>query len=300
MPTFVILLLLLLPVSCSPGNGAGGTGGEGPRVSFVTSKGTITVELEAEKAPMTVQNFLAYVEGGFYDGLTFHRVMKDFMIQSGGFDESGKRREQGLRDPILNEWQTGLENVRGTIAMARTPDRNSATSQFYINVVDNPRLDKATASSGMGAYCAFGKVVEGMQIVDTIRAVDVKPVPGISEYVPKEPHRHPQGQGRPRQRSRATRAPRPRETPPAFRVHGHARESERRRRTPPAEDLLGSAVHRARRRHGSLAKEDRQRLGTLHRPDTRWTQVRQLPRPRRSGQLRAERGDQGLDRRRFP
>lgn len=137
-----------------------------PRVKMVTSLGEIIIELDAEKAPISTENFLAYTRDKFYDGTIFHRVISTFMIQGGGFDTDLKRKTEGLKPSIKNEWQNGLKNLRGTIAMARTRAPDSATSQFYINVVDNPALD---APRGGAAYAVFGKVVEGMDVVDKIR-----------------------------------------------------------------------------------------------------------------------------------
>lgn len=139
-----------------------------PVVVIETSLGTIRVQLFADKAPITVKNFLQYVDERFYDGLIFHRVIKDFMIQGGGFEPGMKPRK--TRPPIKNESSNGLSNLRGTIAMARTPDPDSATSQFYINVRDNTFLDRAKAQDGVG-YCVFGRVIEGMEIVDKISLV---------------------------------------------------------------------------------------------------------------------------------
>jgi len=134
-----------------------------PVVILETSKGDIKIELYEDKSPITVKNFLQYVEDKHYEGLTFHRVMDNFMIQGGGFDVDQKQRK--TRDAIKNESGNGIPNNRGYIAMARTDELDTATSQFYINVVDNPDLDK-------GKYCAFGKVVDGMDTVDKIRKVE--------------------------------------------------------------------------------------------------------------------------------
>jgi peptidyl-prolyl cis-trans isomerase B (cyclophilin B) len=133
-----------------------------------TSMGTIKLELYADKAPITVQNFLGYVDDGFYDGTVFHRVIADFMIQGGGM-EPGMRQKK-TKVSIKNESANGLANSRGTIAMARTSAPDSASSQFFINVKDNAFLDKANAGDGVG-YCVFGKVIEGMDVVDKIKAV---------------------------------------------------------------------------------------------------------------------------------
>jgi cyclophilin family peptidyl-prolyl cis-trans isomerase len=139
-----------------------------PTVVMDTSLGTIKIELFKDKAPITVKNFLQYVDDKHYDGTLFHRVIKDFMIQGGGKDQQMKLKP--TRQSIKNESTNGLSNARGTIAMARTGQPDSATSQFFINVVDNTRLDKATALDGIG-YCVFGKVVDGMDVADKIRAV---------------------------------------------------------------------------------------------------------------------------------
>jgi cyclophilin family peptidyl-prolyl cis-trans isomerase len=129
------------------------------RVLMKTSKGDITIELNAAKAPVTVKNFLAYVGDRFYSGTIFHRVMPGFVIQGGGM--TAEMHEKPARDAIKNESGNGLKNVRGSIAMARTENLDSATSQFYINLVDNFRLDEMK-------YCVFGKVVAGMDVVDAI------------------------------------------------------------------------------------------------------------------------------------
>ncbi|WP_005035791.1 peptidylprolyl isomerase [Holophaga foetida] len=144
-----------------------------PRVKFMTSYGPIVVELEPALAPATVANFLRYVKEGHYAGTIFHRVIPGFMIQGGGFTED--MAEKSSHEPIQNEAPStskgGLRNTRGTIAMARTGEPHSATAQFYINTVDNPALDyKASTGSGYG-YCAFGRVVEGMEAVDKIEKV---------------------------------------------------------------------------------------------------------------------------------
>jgi cyclophilin family peptidyl-prolyl cis-trans isomerase len=148
---------------------AGAAADEKPIVVLDTSAGPITIELDAEKAPVSVDNFLKYVDAGFYDGLVFHRVIDGFMIQGGGMDESMREKTQGARAPIKNEASNGLSNKRGTLAMARTSDPNSATSQFFINLVDNARgLDPRPGSAG---YAVFGKVSAGMETVDAIAKV---------------------------------------------------------------------------------------------------------------------------------
>lgn len=133
-----------------------------PRVKLVTSLGDIVIELNGEKAPITVDNFLRYVKEKYYDGTIFHRVVPTFMIQGGGFTPEMEERTEGRREPIFNEWRNGLKNKRGTIAMARTAQPNSATAQFFINVVDNDRLDSPHPRTGNAAYAVFGKVVEGL------------------------------------------------------------------------------------------------------------------------------------------
>jgi peptidyl-prolyl cis-trans isomerase A (cyclophilin A) len=137
------------------------------RVALETSLGRIVVELRADKAPKTVDNFVQYVKDGFYNGTIFHRVISGFMIQGGGFTPDMSQKP--TRTPVASESSNGLKNVRGSIAMARTADPNSATAQFFINVVDNAGLDYP-ASDGFG-YTVFGTVVEGMDTVDKIRAV---------------------------------------------------------------------------------------------------------------------------------
>ncbi len=140
------------------------------RVELETSLGRIVVELNAEKAPISTENFLEYTDDGFYDGTIFHRVIPNFMIQGGGFTRD--MRQKPTRGGIANEAANGLKNRRGTIAMARTADPNSATSQFFINVVDNPSLDHPSFD-GHG-YAVFGLVVEGMDTVDAIRQVETR------------------------------------------------------------------------------------------------------------------------------
>jgi cyclophilin family peptidyl-prolyl cis-trans isomerase len=140
-----------------------------PVVVMETSMGKIKVELFADKAPITVKNILQYVDDKFYDGTIFHRVIPTFMIQGGGFEAGMK--EKRTRDPIKNESSNGLSNVKGTLAMARTPEPDSASAQFFINVKDNVFLDKANAGDGVG-YAVFGKVIEGMDVVDKIKQVE--------------------------------------------------------------------------------------------------------------------------------
>jgi peptidyl-prolyl cis-trans isomerase B (cyclophilin B) len=148
--------------ACSPA-------GPNPVVLIDTSMGKIKVELYEDKAPITVKNFLRYVDEKHYDGTIFHRVISDFMIQGGGFEPG--MEEKRPHDPITNEASNGVLNKRGTIAMARTNDPNSATDQFFINVKDNPGLDRVNDPKRVG-YAVFGKVVEGMDVVDKIRGVE--------------------------------------------------------------------------------------------------------------------------------
>jgi peptidyl-prolyl cis-trans isomerase A (cyclophilin A) len=140
------------------------------KVKLATSHGDIVLELDAAKAPKSVDNFLQYVKAGHYDGTIFHRVIDNFMIQGGGLTPD--MSEKPNRAPIPLESRNGLANVRGSVAMARTMDPNSATAQFFINVKDNPFLDQANSRDGNG-YAVFGKVVAGMDVVDKIKAVPV-------------------------------------------------------------------------------------------------------------------------------
>jgi cyclophilin family peptidyl-prolyl cis-trans isomerase len=160
--------------------GAARAADKSPVVVMKTSLGTIKIELYPDKAPKTVKNFLDYVDSKFYDGTIFHRVIgkpfsqEDFMIQGGGY-ERGKfpGTEKKTGGPVKNESDNGLLNKRGTIAMARTDEPDSATAQFYINVKDNDFLDRANAKDKVG-YCVFGKVIEGMDVVDKIKSVETR------------------------------------------------------------------------------------------------------------------------------
>lgn len=155
-----------------------------PRAVLSTSLGDITVELDQAKAPISVKNFQDYCAAGFYNGTTFHRVIKDFMVQGGGFTADMVQKE--TRAPIKNEAQNGLHNTRGTIAMARTMVVDSATAQFYINVVDNNFLDFVADNPRQYGYAVFGKVISGMEIVDKIRVVPTTVKSGMPD-VPVEP-----------------------------------------------------------------------------------------------------------------
>ncbi len=150
------------------------------KVRLATSAGDIVIELEAEKTPKTVANFLQYVRAGHYDGTVFHRVIETFMIQGGGY--KADLSEKPVRAPIVLESRTGLSNVRGTLAMARTGIPDSATSQFFVNVVDNLFLDQPNSRDGNG-YAVFGKVVDGMDVVDKIRAMPTQPQ-GVHQNLP--------------------------------------------------------------------------------------------------------------------
>lgn len=150
---------------------------ENKKVKFETNMGDIVIELNAEKAPITVKNFLGYVESGFYNGTIFHRVMKGFMIQGGGF--SADMNQKSTKAPIKNEASNGLKNDRGTIAMARTSVPDSATCQFFINHVNNNPLNYSGASNP--GYAVFGKVVEGMDVVDKIASVKTTVRKGYSD-----------------------------------------------------------------------------------------------------------------------
>ena len=152
-------------------------------IKLHTNFGLITLELDAEKAPETTKNFLAYVEAGHYDNTVFHRVIDGFMIQGGGFGPGMK--EKKTRAPIPNEAGNGLKNVRYTVAMARTSDPHSATAQFFINVADNAFLDFKMPSGNGWGYCVFGKIVEGTDVVDKIKGVKTGNA-GFHQDVPKE------------------------------------------------------------------------------------------------------------------
>jgi cyclophilin family peptidyl-prolyl cis-trans isomerase len=159
--------------------------GGNPVVLLETSMGNIKVELYPDKAPITVKNFLTYVQEGHYDGLVFHRVIRGFMVQGGGFTPDMKEKRPA-HPPIKNEAGNGLKNERGTVAMARTGVVDSATAQFFINVVNNDFLNHANESPQGFGYAVFGKVIEGMDVVDKIRSVPTGKA-GMFSDVPKEP-----------------------------------------------------------------------------------------------------------------
>jgi cyclophilin family peptidyl-prolyl cis-trans isomerase len=166
---------------------SGAARAENPVVVMETSMGNVKIELNEDKAPISVKNFLSYVDEKFYDGTVFHRVIPTFMIQGGGFEplkearneEDFQARQKKAKAPIKNESGNGLSNSRGSIAMARTNDPDSATSQFYINVADNNRLDDAR-------YCVFGKVIDGMDVVDKIKDVRTRALGRFVRDVPVE------------------------------------------------------------------------------------------------------------------
>jgi len=162
---FTALLTLIMSFAIFPSYSS--TQGKPIMVKLYTNQGNITLQLDAEKAPNTVRNFLDYVNSGFYSNTLFHRVIDNFMIQGGGFEPGMKQKP--VKAPIQNEAANGLKNDKYTIAMARTSDPNSATAQFFINVKDNDFLNYP-GQDGWG-YCVFGKVVEGMEVVDAIRKV---------------------------------------------------------------------------------------------------------------------------------
>ncbi len=157
-----------------------------PRVALHTNLGDIVIELDPVKAPASSENFLAYVKDGFYNGTVFHRVIDNFMAQGGGY--TADLQPKPTRAPIQNEANNGLSNLRGTLAMARTGEPHSANSQFFINLVDNPRLDYVSSENGMTwGYAVFGKVVEGMDVVDKIRAIPTGGQGPFHSDVPTQP-----------------------------------------------------------------------------------------------------------------
>ena len=178
------MLNRILPLTLvSVGLTAGSAIGQNPSVAMETTLGTMVIELDAEKAPKTVANFLAYVDDGFYDGTIFHRVIPGFMIQGGGFTAAMNQKE--TKAPIENEGRNGLANARGTISMARTGDPHSATAQFFINSQDNDGLDASREASGWG-YAVFGKVTSGEEVIDEISGVRTHTAAGGHQNVPAE------------------------------------------------------------------------------------------------------------------
>tara|TARA_B100000683_G_scaffold242031_1_gene250496 strand:- start:378 stop:884 length:507 start_codon:yes stop_codon:yes gene_type:complete len=157
---------------------------DNPMVLLETPEGEILIELFPDKAPKTVENFLQYVDSEFYDGTLFHRVIKGFMIQTGGVTFSMEEKE--TRDPIENEAGNGLKNTEGTVAMGRLPDPHSATSQFFINVADNPDLDHTSEEDENFGYCVFGEVIDGMDVAVKISKSKTKSYQGFDD-VPVDP-----------------------------------------------------------------------------------------------------------------
>ena len=157
------------------------------KVVFQTSMGNFTVETDPEHAPLTVENFLRYVREGFYDGIIIHRVVPGFVIQGGGYDSQGKRRQ--THEPIGLETKTSVPNVRGTLSMARTNDPNSGTTQFFVNLEDNPELNPSPFDTGnMSGYTVFGRVTDGMSVIDAIAKVPLGGSLGpMSQAEPRAP-----------------------------------------------------------------------------------------------------------------
>jgi peptidyl-prolyl cis-trans isomerase B (cyclophilin B) len=175
----VFALALATPTAAAADETAGN-----PKVVLETTRGNIVIELFAARAPGTVENFLQYVDDRFYDGTIFHRVIADFMIQGGGFDRDMQKKP--TRKPVRNEADNGLKNSRGTVAMARTSDPHSATAQFFINTVDNPYLNFRSQDAQGWGYAVFGRVAEGMAVVDAIAGVRTGRR-GMHRDVPLEP-----------------------------------------------------------------------------------------------------------------
>ena len=153
-------------------------------VEFETTLGNFKIELDEEKAPKTVENFLAYVDDGHYPGTVFHRIIDNFMVQGGGYDEELKKKT--TKPPVENEADNGLKNTLGTVAMARTSDPNSATAQFFVNVKDNDFLDHSAKTDRGWGYCVFGKVTDGMDIIDKMKAVETGPKGPFKKDAPAE------------------------------------------------------------------------------------------------------------------
>ena len=180
----LFFLLLLSPCTASAQGVADGGSPKAPLVVLETTMGDIVLELNPEKAPITVENFLSYVDKGFYDGTIFHRVIESFMIQGGGFDQQMKQKPTAAG--IRNESNNGLSNDLYTIAMARRSDPHSATSQFFINVKNNPDLNPRSPRGDGWGYAVFGRVVDGMDVVDRIKSVPTGRV-AIHDDVPRTP-----------------------------------------------------------------------------------------------------------------
>ena len=180
---FLRLMVLMIALTCATVNAAD-NGGANPRVQLDTSEGKITIELAAKDAPVSVANFLEYVKAGFYNGTIFHRVIPNFMIQGGGFTADMEQKE--TRGTIKNEAGNGLKNERGTVAMARRAEPDSATAQFFINLTGNDFLDHQSDAPANFGYAVFGHVTEGMEVVDKIAATTTTSVGPMSD-VPAQP-----------------------------------------------------------------------------------------------------------------
>jgi peptidyl-prolyl cis-trans isomerase B (cyclophilin B) len=188
MKKLMIFLFALLVAGCGEQTETQTTGSVSdtnkPTVLIQTSKGDIVIELYPDKAPKSVENFLNYVDDGFYDGTIFHRVIDGFMIQGGGFTPAMEKKQ--TRPPVINEADNGLRNIVGTIAMARTMDPHSATAQFFINVANNSSLDFREKTPRAWGYAVFGRVIKGMEVVSAIKGVATTTQGGYRD-VPAEP-----------------------------------------------------------------------------------------------------------------
>ncbi len=182
LPLWLLLGLALGPVQAEETEAPASA--DAVRVAMLTSKGELVLELYPDKAPKTVANFLQYANEGFYDGTIFHRVIDGFMVQGGGFTADMARKE--THAPIMNEADNGLRNIIGTVAMARTSDPHSATSQFFINVANNSSLDFRDKTPRAWGYAVFGRVVKGMDVLKAIKSVDTS-AQGMHRDVPVEP-----------------------------------------------------------------------------------------------------------------
>ena len=180
----ICLALVILVSALSRSGTAQGTAAPNPTALISTSFGDITIELLRDRAPVSTANFIQYANDRFYDGTIFHRIARGVVIQGGGFDAT--LRVKPTRPPILNEATNGLKNVRGSVAMARTVALRSATSQFFINVADNPEFDHRGYTPSDFGYAVFGRVIDGMEVVDKIAGVATRSVAGMDE-VPVEP-----------------------------------------------------------------------------------------------------------------
>lgn len=183
LPLFLMLLVSACNAETPANSAAGAPATDGPQVLLQTSKGEILLQLYPDKAPKTVENFLRYVDDGFYDGTIFHRVISGFMIQGGGFTPD--MQQNPTRPPVINEADNGLRNIVGTIAMARTMDPHSATAQFFINVANNSSLDFREKTPRAWGYAVFGRVIKGMEVVQAIKQAPTTSK-GMHRDVPQE------------------------------------------------------------------------------------------------------------------